>query len=50
MTINCPEMSSSGWKIEWNASETHADVAGVSSKKWNSSWGCLSIQLHSTIF
>ena len=30
--INCPEMSSIGWKIEWNASGTRADVTSLSSK------------------
>ena len=38
--LNCPGMSSIGWKIEWNASETRADVASLSSKKWNLGWGC----------
>jgi len=33
-------MSSIGWKIEWNASGTRADVASLSSKKWNLGWGC----------
>ena len=33
-------MSSIGWKIEWNASGTRADVASSSSKKWNLDWGC----------
>ena len=33
-------MSSIGWKIKWNASATHADVASLSSKKWNLDWEC----------
>lgn len=38
--INCPELSSIGWKIEWNASGTHTDVASLSSKNWHLGWGC----------
>lgn len=29
-----------GWKIEWNASGTHADVASLSSKIWHLGWEC----------
>ena len=31
MTINCPKMSFSDWKTEWNASGTPADMVGLSS-------------------
>ena len=40
MIFNCLAMSSSGWKIEWNATEIRTDVAGLSCKRWISGWGC----------
>ena len=45
MIINYPEMGSIGWKIEWNASGTHANVADLSAKKWNLGWDCPNMQV-----